>query len=130
MELETFYREATADIYFTPEVSLNPETGECYLKGESYIENTNAFYAPIFEWIRAYTEDTSRPLFFTFQTTYFNTSSSKAILKVMQILKQFQEAGGDLKAIWYYPEDDEDIREEGEDYVAFLGLNLKVLPAP
>jgi len=129
MELETFYRKATADIYFTPEVSLNPKTGECSLKGESYIENTNAFYAPIFAWISEYTKDTSRPLSFTFQITYFNTSSSKAILKIMQTLKQFQDAGGELNAVWYYPKDDEDIQEEGEDYVAFLGLNLKVLPA-
>jgi hypothetical protein len=130
MELETFYCEATNDIYLTPEVSLNPETGECWLKGESYIENTIAFYAPIFAWLKEYTKDTTRPLSFTFHLKYFNTSSSKAILKIMQALKYFQDAGGKLNVVWYYPKDDEDLQEEGEDYGTFLGLNLKVLPAP
>ena len=112
--------------YFIPHVSFNAETGRCMLAGESYLENTWEFYEDLVKWLRAYAE-TGQPICFDFKLTYFNTSSSKGILEVLEFLKEYQDRGGNIDIKWYYPEDDEDILEEAEDFVEDTQLDIELI---
>lgn len=58
---------------------------------------------------------------------YFNTSSSKAILDIIDILEKHHKQGGNIKLFWYYEEDDEDIQESGEEFVEGLTLPNEIL---
>lgn len=126
--MENLYIKGAKGTFFTPTVSFSAETGECLIAGESYLENTWSFYKPIIAWVEEYCQQTDTPLKFTFQLTYYNTSSSKCFLDIAKILKSFHERGGQLEVFWYYPEDDEDIMEEAEDYQKYLGLTINILP--
>ena len=113
--------------YFVPHVKFDAETGLCTLEGESYLEDTWDFYKRLVDWLRAYAE-TGRSIKFNFKLTYFNTSSSKGILEVLEFLKEYEDMGGVLDLMWYYPKDDEDILEEAEDFIEDTQLKMELIP--
>ncbi len=113
--------------YFVPHVMFDAETGLCTLEGESYLEDTWDFYKRLVSWLRSYA-DTGQKITFNFKLTYFNTSSSKGILEVLEFLKEYEDTGGVLDLKWYYPKDDEDILEEAEDFLEDTQLNMELIP--
>lgn len=117
------------DDFFVPTVNFNAKTGICVLGGESYLEETVEFYSPLLQWLRDYTENPANTFIeFNFKLTYYNTSSSKRIVDILLILKEFQNKGGDVKTNWYYEEDDLDIVDEVEDFMKISKLNINLIP--
>ncbi len=112
----------------TPRVLFVPERGELEISGESYPENSFEFFAVIKDWLNAHLE--SRPESFTlrFQLDYFNTSSSKCLLDVLEILERFHKENQSIKVMWYYQEDDEDMEESGHDLCDDLDLEFEFVP--
>ncbi|WKN45589.1 DUF1987 domain-containing protein [Tunicatimonas pelagia] len=117
------------DTFYTPHVYFDPHKGYCLLEGESYLENTWEFYEHLCSWLREYTK-TQKPLTFDFKMIYFNTSSSKGILEIMLLLKDYEDRGGEVKINWYYPEEDDDILEEAEDFIEDTQLDIELIPQP
>ena len=115
-------------VYFVPNVSLKAATGVCEISGESYLEDTDEFYSDIINWLEQYIKDINNPIAFNFKLTYFNTSSSRSILNVLRVLKNYEKAGGKVAVNWFYPEDDDSIAEEAEDYMIDTQLNINMLP--
>ncbi|EAY27926.1 DUF1987 domain-containing protein [Microscilla marina] len=110
----------------TPSVNFNGQTGICKISGESHHQNDRDFYLPLVQWIRNYAK-TGRPLEFNFKFIYFSTASSKQILLLIEALKQYEQAGGVVTVNWYYPEDDEEILEEAEDYIHATNLKMNLI---
>ncbi len=113
-------------VYFIPEVNLNPANGHCKISGESYLEDTDEFYNNIINWLETYINEVKQAITFDFRLTYFNTSSSRSILNVLRVLKKYEDKGGSVTVNWYYPEDDESIAEEAEDYMKDTGLKINM----
>lgn len=119
--------EEERDIFFIPSVKFDASSGVCEISGESYLEDTVSFYKQLIKWLKDFKKE-GKPLTFNFRLTYFNTSSSKGILNIMKVLKEFQEKGGKSAVVnWYYPEDDEDNLEEAEDFIADTNLDMKLI---
>ena len=117
------------DIFFSPEVNFNASTGVCELIGESYLEETLKFYEPLYEWLTNYGNVLKKPLTFNFKLTYFNTSSSKAILDVLFILKDYEESGADVTVNWFYDTTNKmTMEEEVEDFSDETDLQINLLP--
>jgi hypothetical protein len=115
------------DDYFIPTVTFDAESGVCEISGESYLEETVEFYAPLLKWLEEFTEDTNRSITFDFKLTYFNTSSSKRILDIMLLLKEFQEDGGNVTANWFIEDDDTDMEDEVEDFKIASDLEINII---
>ena len=124
--MENLEIKGESGVYFIPEVKLNANSGQCEISGESYLEDTDEFYNNIIHWIENYINDLKKPLTFNFRLTYFNTSSSRSILNVLRVLKKYQDQGGQVTVNWYYPEDDDSIAEEAEDYMKDTGLKINM----
>lgn len=124
--MENLRITGAADTFFTPNVDFNASTGKCLLSGESYLENTVEFYKQLNAWLEEFFT-TKKPLDFHFSLSYFNTSSSKAILQLMNLLKKYEDSGATVAVTWHYNADDEDMREEAEDYELDSGLKLNIL---
>lgn len=125
--LESLNIEGKSGTFFIPSVDFDAKTGSCRLEGESYLENTWEFYDKLTNWLKKYTE-TKKPVTFSFKLTYFNTSSSKGILDILFLLKDYELAGGQVTVNWYYPEDDEDNLAEAEDFIADSELEMNLTP--
>jgi len=53
---------------------------------------------------------------------YFNTASSKMILDIMMKFEEMYQDGKDVLIRWFYPEDDEDMQEAGEEYADMVDV--------
>ena len=100
---------------YTMAISFNKDTGILEMEGSSYPENALDFFGPIIDWIKDFISREKKALVLNIRLNYLNTSSTKCILDIFEILEQHYKSGGDVKIHWYYAEDDEDIMETGEE---------------
>ncbi|TAD98927.1 MAG: DUF1987 domain-containing protein [Bacteroidetes bacterium] len=124
--LENLDIEGKSSTFFVPAVHFDAQTGICRLEGESYLENTWEFYDQLTNWLKTYIE-LRKPINFNFKLTYFNTSSSKGLLDILFLLKEYEKDGGEVIANWYYPADDEDNYMEAQDFIADSELNMNLI---
>ena len=103
----------------TPRVSL-PGDGEGWMEGNCYPENAFAFFEPILAWLRNFRKDGGTKLTLNVKLDYFNTSSSKCLLDMFQILQEANAEGAQLRVRWMYCQDDPDMRENGEEFAQGL----------
>ncbi len=126
--MENIYIEGSHTNFFIPSVDFNTETGTCTLEGESFLEDTIEFYDPLVQWLEEYTTEVKNPLTFEIKLTYFNTSTSRSILDLLNVLKDYEEDGGEIIINWHYDEDDIDMEEDIEDYMLDTGLEINMIP--
>jgi len=105
----------------TPEIHFNSSTNELTIKGESFPENTSEFYAPVFEWLEEYfvtIKDQSVTV--NIELVYFNSSSSKVLMNLFDMLEENVQDGKQITVNWLYDEDNEMAVEYGEDFMEDL----------
>ncbi|NNM95425.1 MAG: DUF1987 domain-containing protein [Bacteroidia bacterium] len=106
----------------TPTIKFDSKKGRLEIKGRSIPENSVEFYKPLVESLEQYASSPNSPTQVDIQLEYFNTASSKCILDVLKRLESIHRQGNQVIINWYYEEDDEDMREAGEDYQAIVNL--------
>ncbi len=127
IELEDIVIEGSHKNFFTPSVNFNAQTGICEISGESFLEDTVEFYDRLVEWLETYTQEIKRPIAFIIKLTYFNTSTSRCILDLLNVLKDYEEEGGEIVVNWHYDENDTDMEEDIEDYIIDTGLQINLI---
>jgi hypothetical protein len=100
----------------SPEVVFDFAANSYDLRGMSYMEDASRFYEPILSTLRAYVEtlDGSK-IRFGFSLSYFNSTSSRIVMSLFNMLEDAAERGNSVTIEWYH-EDDEDIVEQGEEF--------------
>lgn len=111
--MEALRIEATDE---TPSVSLDPATNEFEFSGKSLPEDVTTFYTPVLNWLGVYKQSPKPKTTAHFKLAYFNTASSKLILDILFELEKIHQSGTELLVKWYYEEEDEDMKEAGEEY--------------
>ncbi len=114
--------------FFTPTIDFNADTGICQLSGESFLEDTAEFYYPVLEWLEDYINTVKGPIALIIKLTYFNTSSSRSILDMLYLLKDYKDAGGEVVVNWHFSEKDVDTEEEIDDNIMDTGLDINKIP--
>lgn len=114
------------NLLYYPQVHFDYQTGKCEISGESYMEETFKFYEPIVTWLRDYIAE-GRTIDFNIKLTYFNTSSSRFILEIIDMLKAYKEKGGNVSVNWYYKEEDPDMLNEINDFMGETGMEINVI---
>lgn len=117
--MEKIFIENKSD---SPKVYMDATTGEILIEGISVIDNSMAFYEPLFHWAMSYTENPAEKTHIKMRLVYFNTSSSKMILNLLLIFDKLNIAGHDVEVEWCYMPGDEDMLEAGEIYASRLTL--------
>ncbi len=110
----------------TPHILLD-QAGYFELKGKSIPENSTEFYKPVFDWLDNYAADPKGSTKILVELEYFNTSSSKCILDIFRKLEAIHKTGKSTVSIaWLYDEDDEDMKETGEDYQTIVKVPFTI----
>lgn len=112
---------------YTLEVDFDAETGVLRMAGSSYPENAAEFFSPLYDWLGTYICEVGRSLHLDFELDYLNTSSTKCIMEILEILEAYQKDSGVVEVNWHYAEDDEDILEMGEEIVEDIELTVNFL---
>lgn len=126
--MENLEIEGSHKNFFVPTVSFNAKTGICEISGESFLEDTVEFYRPLIDWIEEYINAVQGPLALIIKLTYFNTSTSRSILDILNLLRDYEEAGGEIVVNWHYDENDIDMEEDIDDYIIDTGLEINKIP--
>src|ERR1700735_5672650 len=100
----------------TPSVILDTARKILEFSGESYPENAVQFYQAVQQKLEVYLGENSEPLTVNFKLDYFNTSSSKCLLDLLECLERSHQRGKSITVNWYYSEEDEDMHDSGTDF--------------
>ena len=111
----------------TMEVDFDKDTGILEMSGSSYPENAIDFFGPIIDWIKDYISQVKKQVVLNLRINYLNTSSTKCILDILEILEQYHQGQDNVNVRWYYAEDDEDIKETGEELSEDIDLPISFI---
>jgi hypothetical protein len=106
----------------TPNIILDAANDIFEISGRSLPEDVAAFYNPIIEWMEKYNQSPKAKTVFNFKLIYFNTASSKMLLDILMKLEDLQKTGKEVLVKWHYAEDDEDMKEAGEEYADIVDV--------
>jgi len=100
----------------TPAIEFNAASGLLSISGRCIHENPPQMFQVINDWLKEYVQLPRPFTVLRINLEYFNTSSSKCILDFLKTLKKIEDTGNHLEVIWIYHEDDEDMKQTGEDF--------------
>ena len=117
--------------YTTPYFSINEKVGILNIEGKSIMINVLDFYAPIIDKVDNFVKNISddiNDITFNIKLEYFNTSSSKQIFNLFELLSTLSRKKI-ITINWYYDEDDDQIYDSGIDYsLMFKKINFILIP--
>jgi hypothetical protein len=111
----------------TPKVVLDPTNGVFEFSGKSLPEDVTTFYGPVLSWLNEYAQAPDKNTVVDFKLVYFNTASSKLILDILFKLESLKEGGSEVLIRWHYQEEDEDMKEAGEEYADLVDVPFELL---
>ncbi len=114
----------------TPEVNFNAHKGILSFSGKSYPEDAFTFYKPILKWIEKYfTEELQLNTIINFNMSYLNSSSSKIIFDILDLVEEFMKEDKYLEVNWIYDEENDSAEEVGENFKEeFSALHFNLSP--
>lgn len=111
----------------TPKVVFRPEDGYFEISGKSLPENSFEFYKPLLDFIEEYTEKPFSTTSLVFKLQYFNTSSTSHFLRMIKKFERIHSDGKQAQVQWFYDEEDEDMKEAGEDFKVLAKLPIEII---
>lgn len=108
----------------TPEIKFETN-GNLLIKGISIPENVNDFYPQVFLWMEEFSKHLTPVVQLTLEIDYMNTSSAKVILQILRKVVTYASDKTQLKLIWKYHEDEEDMKDLGEDLQAYIDYEFE-----
>lgn len=122
---------------FTPGISFDISKKHFSIYGISRPEDVRGFYQPLLDWLKEFQAEnlSGSDGKYAFNTlnldvalTYFNSSSAKYIMEILLYLKRFSAEGIKVVVNWRYNEDDDQMREDGEDLAEAVELDFQYIP--
>ena len=101
----------------TPEIDFDFQRNLFRIAGESYPENVAEFYAGhVEEFATHLSELRGVCLKFTFELIYFNSSSARVIMELLDMLEKAASEGNQVEIHWSYAKEDDYMQEIGEEF--------------
>jgi hypothetical protein len=113
----------------SPEIMLNPDNNIFTIKGICHPENVTKFFEPVMNWLDEYKIELKqsndvKPVKVIFFFRYFNSATYKYLITLLQKMNEFKEVGSSIFVEWHYEEEDEEMKESGEELFEFSGLRI------
>ncbi len=110
----------------TPLINFDGKSGLMEMKGMSCSENSLEFYKPVLDWVEKYGKSPVGSTTVNIEFKYFNTSSAKCILDVLEKFANIYNMGNNVVFNWNYENNDEEMLEAGENFSEILGIPFKI----
>ena len=108
----------------TPEIEFNIANGEITISGKSYPENVHDTFDDLLRHIENYNEKPCNPTTINFNWQYYNTATSKMIVKILLALKKDEN---NLKVNWFCKTEFSMMIEKGELIKEVMGLDMDII---
>jgi hypothetical protein len=121
--LENLYIESSER---TPKIDFRAD-GTLYMSGESYPEDSRKFYIEVFDWFDEFIKSNPEKAHLTLKMRYFNSSSSKVIYEIFDLMEELAQNNTDTTVIWMYDEEDDTMEEYGVEFKEdFEDMNIEL----
>jgi hypothetical protein len=98
-----------------PKIVLDPELNKIIIAGNSAPLSPTNFFNPVLDWIKAFKENNREELKVYIMLDYFNTYTSKFLMRLTKECQSLSQSGCATKIYWYCDVEDEDMTEFGEN---------------
>lgn len=109
----------------TPHIVLDANSNTFKVEGKSFPEDSKEFYRPVIEWMDEFIEAKPNTFALHFNLFYLSSSSIISVKQILQKMVELQNNGANVRVIWSFDEDDEDIKKTGEDYQKLTKLSFE-----
>ena len=122
--------------HLTPSIDFDYDQHRLEIRGESYPENVQAFYAPILTSLRSYLMDaahTKAAVHVIFKLTYINSASTRSFQQLLSLLNAAAKEGAVIQVQWHVDPDDDALSELGQDLLLdkeWLHFDIVALSPP
>lgn len=104
---------------------LNAE-GLMRFSGNSYPENAVDFFQPLLQWVQDYVRFPHKQTLVEFRVNYFNTSSSKYLFQILEILSGLSAKGHTVEVVWVSTDENQEMLETWREIVGELELEYRL----
>jgi hypothetical protein len=113
----------------TPEsLGVRLKDGLLEFSGRSIPEDPLKLFAPILEWIEEYIKNPSASTTINLKFEYINTSSSKHLLNILEILdKGYDKKENNMNINWSYEIGDDDMYELGKFIESMIDIPMNYI---
>ena len=111
----------------TPSVEFSLNSKIQKVSGISTPIDSFEFYRPLIQWISDHQENIQNDAVFRFELNYFNSSSMKALLWLIQAIASGIGQGKSWTIDWVVTEDDEFMEEAGESFQSLIDVPLNIV---
>lgn len=111
----------------TPKINFDAANGLMEIMGISCAENSVDFYKPVIEWIETYKKEPQAATLVEINYKYFNTSSAKCILDMLERFVNLKNHGTNVTINWYYETDDEEMFDAGSNFSEILEMPFNLI---
>jgi hypothetical protein len=120
------YHKPTED---EPGMILDAEQNIIEFSGRSLPEDPGTLYEPVLDWVKEYSENPNPATVVDFKLDYFNSSTARFIVEILEIFEDIRHAGHQVSVNWWFFEDDSVMQERGEEIESIIDLdfNYKML---
>ncbi len=110
----------------TPAVVFNQEKGEFKIIGRSIPADATVFFLPADKWADKFVAQFSGDaMTVDIMLDHLNTGSVRSILSILTKFIRMKNNGKNITIQWHYEEEDEDIRDKGEEMSLILDHPFK-----
>ncbi len=113
----------------SPEIILDPTTGNFNIVGISHPENVTQFYEPVLKWLDQLKQlidkegsNAVKPIKFRLFFKYVNSASYKYMITLLQLMQEIYDMGVPVEVMWNYEPDDDDMSEAGYELKEYSGI--------
>ena len=117
---------------FTPRINFDIGRRIFEMSGESRPEDIRTFFVPVFNWLGQLKDSIIQnrasvnldKITFNIKLNYFNSSSAKYVMSVLDKLEQIHKSGLPVEVNWSYDIMDVEMKETGEEFEKLLDIRF------
>jgi hypothetical protein len=110
-----------------PGILLDKNNNIFRFSGKSMPEDPGKVFIPVMDWVSEYVNLPNPSTSIEFRMDYFNSSTARFFVEMLEKFEEIHEKGADVKILWYYHPDDVVILERGEDLEAVISLPFEFI---
>lgn len=111
----------------TPQIVLDADEDNIVIKGTSTPLSPTNYFDPIYIWMKNYEQFGGKKLSVHIELEYYNTYTSKFLIKLVTLCRQLFDNGRVVNVNWYYWPDDDEMLEFGKHLQKVFRHNFKYI---
>ncbi len=113
-----------------PTIILDKEKNLFLIRGRSFPEDAENLFGDALHWLEQYAKNPNENTIFTIKLYYYNSATARKLLEIFNILERIKNQGKRVTVQWYYQEEDDVIRENGEDFALLFNIDFQLISYP